>query len=166
MPIFRGKEFVSAASDLKDSVRLATRSNVDLAAPLFSIDGVTLAGKNRVLLAGQTNSAQNGIYVWNAITSRLVRAPDADSGTELNAGMKVYVEEGTQNSQSNWIMITPGQIIIGSTALTFAKQNRIGNFDYSGTYGSADKSVTLTIDESGQISAIVEVDISLDAGFF
>lgn len=166
MPIFRGKEFVSAVSDHKDSVRVATRTNVDLAAPIFSIDDVVLVGRNRVLLAGQTAPAQNGIYFWNAITSKLIRAPDADSGTELNAGMKVYVEEGTQNSQSNWIMITPGLITIGATALTFAKENRIGNFDYSGTYGSNDKSVILTIDESGQITFIEHVDIDLDAGTF
>jgi phage-related tail fiber protein len=166
MPIFRGKEFVSAASDHKDSVRVATRTNIDLGTPVYSIDDVVLAGKNRVLLAGQTNPAQNGIYIWNAITSKLVRAPDADSGTELSAGMKVYVEEGTQNSQSNWVLITPGLVTLGSTALTFAKENRIGHFDYSGTYGAADKSAIITVDQSGQITFIEHVDINLDAGTF
>jgi hypothetical protein len=119
-----------------------------------------------VLLAGQTDLTQNGIYVWNAITSKLLRAPDADSGTELSAGLKVYVEEGTQNSQSTWTLITPGLVTLGSTSITFAKENRIGHFDYSGTYGSESKSVIVTIDESGQISSIQEVDISLDAGTF
>lgn len=166
MPIFRGKEFVSAVSDSKDSVRVATRTNIDLTSLVYSIDGVTLVGKNRVLLAGQANPAQNGIYVWNAVTSKLVRATDADSGTEISAGLKVYVEEGIQNSQSNWTLVTPGLIILGSTGITFAKENRIGHFDYSGTYGSASKSVIVTVDESGQISSIQEVDISLDAGSF
>jgi phage-related tail fiber protein len=166
MPIFRGKDFVSAASDNKDSVRVATRTNIELTSLVYSIDGVTLVGKNRVLLAGQTNPAQNGIYVWNAITSKLVRAADADSGTEVSAGLKIYVEEGVQNSQSNWTLITPGLIVLGSTRITFAKENRIGHFDYSGTYGSASKSAVVTVDESGQISSIEEIDISLDAGFF
>jgi len=166
MPIYRGKEFVSAVSDSKDSVRVATRSNINLSTLIFSIDDVTLAGKNRVLLAGQTDPTQNGIYVWNAITSKLVRAADADSGTEISAGLKVYVEEGTQNSQSTWTLITPGLVTLGSTGITFAKENRIGHFDFSGTYGSESKSVIVTIDESGQISSIQEVDISLDAGTF
>lgn len=166
MPIFRGKEFVSAISDYKDSVRVATRSNIELSSLIFSIDDVVLKGKDRVLLAGQTNSTENGIYVWNAITSKLIRSTDADSGTEFTAGMKIYVEEGTQNSQTNWVLITPGLIRLGTTGLTFAKENRIGHFDYSGTYGSKSKSVIVTVDESGQISSIGEVDIELDGGNF
>lgn len=166
MPIFRGKEVVSAVSDYKDSVRVATRTNIDLSTLIFSIDDVVLVGKDRVLLAGQTNAVQNGIYIWNAITSKLARAPDADSNNEWSAGLKVYVEEGTQNSQTNWTLITPGQITLGATALTFAKENRIGHFDYSGTYGSASKSVVITVDESGQIASITEIDIELDAGTF
>jgi len=166
MPIFRGKEFVSAVSDYKDSVRAATRSNVDLSSLIFSMDDVVLNGKDRVLLAGQTNPVENGLYIWNAITSKLSRTKDADSGTEFTTGMKIYVEEGTQNSQTNWVLITPGQITLGATGLTFAKENRIGHFDYSGTYGSASKSVILTLDESGQVTSVSEVDINLDAGTF
>lgn len=166
MPIFRGKEFVSAVSDYKDSVRVATRSNIDLTSLIYSIDDVVLKGRDRVLLAGQTVASENGIYVWNAITSKLIRSNDADSGTEFTAGMKIYVEEGTQNSQTNWVLITPGLVTLGSTALTFAKENRIGHFDYSGTYGSKSKSVIITVDESGQISSIGEADIELDGGEF
>jgi phage-related tail fiber protein len=166
MPIFRGKEFVSAVSDYKDSVRVATRTNINLSSLIFSIDDVVLVGKDRVLLAGQTNSSENGIYIWNAITSKLSRTKDADSGTEFTTGMKIYVEEGTQNSQTNWTLITPGLITLGSTGLTFAKENRIGHFDYSGTYGSKSKSVVLTVDESGQISSISEVNIEMDGGEF
>jgi hypothetical protein len=168
MPIFRGKEFVSAASIYKSSVRAATRANIDLLTPIFSVDDIALKGKDRVLLAGQTNAVQNGIYVWNAITSKFVRALDADSSVEWSSGAKIYVEEGTQNSQTNWILITPGQITLGATALTFAKENRIGHFDYSGTYGSSSKSAIVTVDESGQISSISEVDIvvNIDGGTF
>jgi len=166
MPIFRGKEFVSAVSDAKDSVRVATRTNIDLTSLIFSIDDIVLVGKDRVLLAGQTNAVQNGIYIWNAITSKLARSSDADSNNEWSAGIKIYVEEGTQNSQTNWTLITPGQITLGATSLTFAKENRIGHFDYSGTYGSKSKSVVITLDESGLVSSIAETDIELDGGSF
>jgi phage-related tail fiber protein len=166
MPIFRGKDFVSAVSDYKDSVRVATRSNVNLDSLIFSVDDIVLVGKDRVLLAGQTNASQNGIYIWNAITSKLRRAPDADSSHEWSAGVKVYVEEGTQNSQTNWTLITPGNVTIGATNLTFARENRIGNFEFSGTYGSASTSLVIVLDESGQITSVNAVDISIDGGEF
>lgn len=144
MPIFRGKEIVSSASDSKDSVRVATRANVPLSDAVSIIDGVTLVNQNRVLLAGQTNPAQNGIYVWNSITSKLVRSFDADSVTEVTPGMRVFVEEGIANAQTYWTLTTPGRPILGTTALTFIKDYRIGEVGTS----IAIKSATTTIDVS------------------
>lgn len=166
MPIFRGKELVSSQSDLKDSVRAATRANIDLSALTYSVDDVVLQHRDRILLAGQTTAEQNGIYAWNSLTSKFIRATDADANSEVSAGLKVYVEEGTQNAQTNWQLITPGNVILGQTSLTFVRENRVGHFDYSGTYGSASKSTIITLDESGLISAVSEVDIELEGGEF
>lgn len=166
MPIFRGKNFISAGSDYKDSVRVASRSNINLASTVETIDDITLATKDRVLLAGQTNAAENGIYVWLGITKKLVRAPDADSSVEVDSGMKVYVEEGTNNGQTNFVLTTPGAITLGVTAITFRKENRIGNYDFSGTYGSKSKAVIVSLDDSGQITSIESTDIEVDGGSF
>jgi phage-related tail fiber protein len=166
MPIFRGKEIVSSSSDSKDSVRAATRSNVPLTDMVLSIDDIELAHRDRVLLAGQINSIQNGIYVWNSITKKLTRAPDADSLYEVSGGMRVYVEQGTVNSQTYWTLTTPGLITLGTSALTFARENRVGNFDQTGTHGSASQTNVITLDESGQITAITTVYIAVDGGEF
>lgn len=166
MPIFRGKNFVSAISDYKDSVRVVLRSNLNLAANVFAIDGITLADKDRVLLTGQTNQSQNGIYSWSVSTSRLTRATDADSIFELSAGNKVYVEEGTTHGKTSWTLITQGVITPGSTSIVFSKESRINTTDISGTYGSASKTVVLALDEIGEINSISEVDISVDGGEF
>jgi hypothetical protein len=166
MPIFRGKNFISSGSDYKDSVRLASRSNVNLASTIEAIDDVDLVTRDRILLAGQSNAAENGIYVWIGITKKLVRAPDADSSIEVDSGMKVYVEEGTNNGQTNFVLTTPGAITLGVTPITFRKENRIGNYDFSGTYGSASKSVTISLDETGQITSINATDIQIDGGDF
>lgn len=166
MPIFRGKNFVSAVSDYKDSVRVATRSNVNLNANLVSVDGITLADKDRVLLVGQTTQSQNGMYAWSVSTSRLIRSEDADSIFELSAGNKIYVEEGTVFGKSSWTLITNGVITPGTTSLVFAKENRIGPIDTSGTYGGADKTLEITLDETGLIDSITELDISIDGGTF
>jgi len=164
MPIFRGKQFVSAESDYKDSVRVVQRTNINLNTLIYSVDSVNLVHADRVLLVGQTNSRQNGIYVWNSATSKFSRANDADSSKELSAGLKVYVEEGTGNAKTTWVLITPGLITLGTTELTFVRENRLGILDTAGTYGSASKGVIITIDEYGEITSVEEVDISLDAG--
>lgn len=166
MPIFRGKHFVSAVSDYKDSVRVMLRSNLNLASNVFSIDGITLVDKDRVLLAGQTNQTQNGIYSWSSATGKLSRANDADSIFELSAGNKVYVEEGNTQGQTSWTLITQGVITPGVTAIVFSKESRINTTDISGTYGSAGKTVILALDETGEINSISEVDIEINGGEF
>lgn len=166
MPIFRGKNFVSAISDYKDSVRVALRSNLNLATNVVSIDGITLADKDRVLLAGQTVQSQNGIYSWSVTTSKLTRAIDADSIFELSAGNKVYVEEGNTQGKSSWTLVTQGVITPGITSIVFSKESRINTTDVSGTYGSAGKTVILALDETGEINSISEVDINVDGGEF
>jgi hypothetical protein len=166
MPIFRGKNLVSAVSDYKDSVRVATRSNINVSGTVFTIDGISLADKDRILLLGQTNQSQNGIYSWSSANSKITRSNDADSIFELSAGNKVYVEEGNTFEKTTWTLITSGVITPGITGLVFAKENRIGTSDVSGTYGSSDKTLTMTLDETGEINSISEVYISLDGGEF
>ena len=166
MPIFRGKNFVSAVSDYKDSVRVAVRSNINLASNIFTIDGISLSDKDRVLLAGQTNQSQNGIYSWSSATNRLTRSTDADSIFELSPGCKVYVEEGNTQGKSSWTLVTQGVINPGTTAIVFSKESRINSTDVSGTYGSSGKTVVLSLDETGEINSISEVDISVDGGEF
>jgi len=166
MPIFRGKEFVSSTTDSKDSVRVATRTHVPLLASLSIVDDITLVHKDRVLLTGQTNPAYNGIYAWNSSTGKLIRAADADSLYEVSGGMRVYVEEGTTNAQTYWTLTTPGAITLGTTGLTFARENRVGNFDQTGTHGGPSQTNVVTLDESGQITSITAVDIAVDGGEF
>ncbi len=166
MPIFRGKPLVSSASDYKDSVRVALRSNLNLLANVTVIDGVTLNDKDRVLLAGQNLASQNGIYTWSNSTSRLTRAIDADSSVELSPGSRVYVEEGTTHAKTTWILITTGSISIGTTSLIFAKESRLGPVDNSGTYGAANKTLIVTLDETGVINSISVIDIDVDGGTY
>lgn len=166
MPIFRGKNIVSSSSDYKDSVRVATRSNLNLSSNVLSIDGISLSNGDRVLLLGQSTQSQNGIYVWSASTSRLTRALDADSIFELTPGCKVYVEEGNSFRKTTWTLITPGVITPGTTSLVFAKESRISETDLTGNYGTSNKTLQITVDETGGIDSITEVDISVDGGEF
>ena len=166
MPIFRGKNFVSAVSDYKDSVRVATRSNINVSATVLAVDGINLSDKDRVLLLGQSSQSQNGIYTWSSATGKLTRAADSDSNFELTPGNKVYVEEGNNLARTTWTLVTQGVITPGTTNLVFAKESRIGTTDISGIYGSSTKTLQITVDETGEINQISAVDISIDGGEF
>jgi phage-related tail fiber protein len=162
MPIFRGKNFVSAVSSFKDSARVAMRTNLPIASTVSIIDGVNLIDKDRVLLAGQSNPVQNGIYTWSSASQKLTRSFDADSIFELNPGTKVYVAEGNANGKSTWAMITPGVINPGVTSIIWAKENQIEADNSPGTYGSAGKTLQIVLDETGQVDSITEFELNAD----
>lgn len=84
----------------KDSCRVSTQGNLNLASPGATIDGITMASGDRVLVRQQTTASQNGIYVWNSAASAATRALDASTSAELE-GAVVTVEEGT-DANTTW----------------------------------------------------------------
>lgn len=112
--------------DYKNSARAATTANDALATAYENgdvIDGVTLATGDRILLKDQTTGSENGIYTVNA-TGAPTRAADANTSIAVTAGLVVLVTEGTVNADSIWILTTNDPIVLGTTALVFA---RVGN---------------------------------------
>lgn len=101
-------------------VRLATTAAITLATGLENgdtIDGVTLATGDRVLVKNQATGSENGIYVV-AASGAPSRATDADSSAEL-VSASVWVSEGTANHDTLWTCTTDAPITVGTTALTF-----------------------------------------------
>lgn len=115
------KGYVDAAvngTDWKQSVRAATTANITLSG-LQTIDGVTLAANDSVLVKDQTTGSQNGIYL--AQSGAWTRRTDADASAEVTAGLSVMVTEGTLYADSQWRLTTNDTITIGTTSLTFAQ---------------------------------------------
>jgi hypothetical protein len=112
-------------SDYKNSCRIVTTTNVTLTggAPL-TYDGVTLVQYDRVLVAGQTDKTQNGIYSVSTLGSgsngTWVRSKDANANDRLTAGMNTFIEEGTYSGQF-WHLLTPGPIVLGVSELVFGQ---------------------------------------------
>lgn len=127
------KSYVDAAIQglaWKDSVRAATTANLTLATDLENgdtLDGVTLATGDRVLVKNQSTGSQNGIYVV-AASGAPTRATDADSSDDL-VGASVFVSEGTANGNSQWVMTTDGPLTVGTTALTWTQLSTTGVSD-------------------------------------
>lgn len=116
----------------KQAVRVATTAAGTLASSFENgdtVDGVTLATGDRILIKNQAAGAENGIYVVAASGSP-ARATDADSGAEL-VNATCYVSEGTTNADTQWTCTTNATITPGSTSLAFAQLTSGGasNFD-------------------------------------
>ena len=101
------------------NARLASVSNVNISAPGATIDGVTAASTDLVLLKNQTVPAENGVYVYNGAASAMTRYSGLDSSAEAITGLLVSIAEGSANAKSVWMLTTPQPITLNTTALTF-----------------------------------------------
>lgn len=102
----------------KQAARVASTANVTIATPGTTIDGVTLANGDRILLKDQTTQSQNGIYVFNGSAAALTRATDFDQWTEI-PGATIPVMEGTVNADIIFLSTANLGGTIGTTAITF-----------------------------------------------
>ena len=157
------KGYVDAARtglDVKQSVRAATTAPVLLASGLENgdiIDGVTLATGNRILVKDQSTASENGIYTVNA-TGAPTRAIDFDSNAEVTPGAFTFVEEGTANADSGWVLTTDGTINVGVTGLTFVQFSGAGQI----TAGAGLTKTGNTIDAVGTSNRITVNADSID----
>ena len=111
----------------KQPCRVATTANVTIATALNAgdtIDGVTLAAGDRVLVKSQSTGSQNGIYIAGATP---VRAADMDQDlttavpTDEIAGAFVYVVSGTANGGKLFYCTNAIGGTLGSTSIVWAE---------------------------------------------
>ena len=117
---------VKQSLDIKESVRVATTANITISTDLNvgdTIDGVTLADGDRVLVKDQSTASENGIYVAG---SSPVRSADANISAEVTSGMFCFVEEGTVNGDNGFVLTTNDPITLDTTNLTFAQFSGAG----------------------------------------
>ncbi len=156
------KAYVDAARsglDVKASVRAATTAPINLSTDLENGDTldttVTLATGDRVLVKNQSTASENGIYVVQA-SGAAVRATDFDSTAEVTPGAFTFVEEGTTNADSGWVLTTNGTITVGSTALNWAL------FSVAGTILAGD-GLTKTGNTLNVVGTTDRISVSADA---
>ena len=165
--------------DLKQSCRVASTANIATLSGLLTIDGVTVVAGDRVLVKDQSTGSANGIYI--AASGAWTRATDCDANAEVTGGMFIFVEEGTSNQDTGWVLTTNGTITIGTTALTFQQFTGLGQIvagtgltKTGNTISIANSGVAagtypkVTVNAQGQVtagSALAAGDIpALDAG--
>lgn len=105
------------------SVRVSTTTSGTLASSFENgdtIDGVTLATNDRILIKNQVASEENGIYTVNA-SGAPTRATDMDAAGEVQATL-VIVEEGTTNASTLWLTVSE-VTVLNTDPITFTQVN-------------------------------------------
>ena len=102
--------------------RVATTANINLSNALENgdtLDGISLATGNKVLVKNQTDATENGIYLV-AASGAASRDPDFNTVDEL-AGQLVIVQEGTTNQDTIFLCTTDTGGSIGSVNIVFTQ---------------------------------------------
>ena len=147
------KEYVDSlvqGLDIKESVRVATTADLSatynngssgVGATLtansngaISIDGVSLSSGDRVLVKDQTSDSENGIYEVTTVGDAsnpfvLTRTTDYDESDEATPGSFTFLEEGTLDHDTGWVMTADGTITIGTSSITWSQFSGAGSID-------------------------------------
>ena len=170
------KSYVDAVKtglDVKDSVVMATTASLGYTYNngssgvgatftaagngAVTIDGIATDTVNeRILVKDEADSEENGIYyvsTASAVGATLVltRATDSDTATEFNGGAFTFVEQGTVNADSGWVMTQDTAITFGSTGVTWAQFSGAGQV----TAGAGMTKSANTLNVIGTASRIV-----------
>lgn len=167
---------VAQGLDVKASVLVSTTANITLSGTQ-TIDGVAVAAGDRVLVKNQSTASGNGIYV--AAAGAWTRATDADTWAKLVSAF-VFVEKGTVGADTGWVSTIDSGGTLGSTAVTFSQFSGAGTYTAgtgltltgtqfsitntavtAGSYGSTSKTLTLTVNAQGQLTAVAASDIAI-----
>lgn len=89
------------------------------------IDGVTLLQYERVLLVGQSNANENGIYIVTNPGSAsalwvLTRSADQQNIEQIKAGQFIPVDAGTANAGAIYVLVEPLPAELGVDDLNFS----------------------------------------------
>lgn len=103
----------------KSSVLVASSSSLDLSNPVLTIDSIGLGAGNRVLLVGQSNKIENGIYQFTDSSSVLTRTSDLSTGSHASGCYVIVLDGATYNDQAFICDNLLGNDIVGTNNLNF-----------------------------------------------
>jgi len=167
---------VAQGLDVKASCIAATTANISLSGAQ-TIDGVSVVAGDRVLVKDQTAPEENGIYV--AANSTWSRSADANTWDELRSAF-TFIEQGTLYADTGWVCTIDAGGTLGVTAVTWSQFSGAGTYT-AGTgltltgsvfsitntavtpaaYGAADKTLTATVNQQGQLTALADTPIAI-----
>ena len=158
--------FVEATAqglDVKDSCVAATTANIVIATALNNgdtLDGVTLANGNRVLVKDQNTASENGIYVVGASPAR---ADDLAASSDA-AGMFTFIEQGTVNADNGFVCTSnKGSAVTGTNNLTYAQFSGAGQITTADGIQKSGNTISVDLKANGGV-VIESAEIAVDLG--
>lgn len=141
------KEYVDAVAaglDPKASVRVATTADLSAtyatspsngqftSAPAI-IDDIVLVVNDRILVKNQTDPKENGIYTYTA-ANQLTRSSDMDGSpsNEVSGGNFTFVEVGTVNAGSGYVLQGNGTLTLNTDNLVWTQFSAAGSYSADG----------------------------------
>jgi hypothetical protein len=160
-------------------------ATLTLSVPLLVLDGYTLLNTNRILVKDEANQAHNGIYTWATGGTVLTRATDADTyGSNVNQISQndyFFIQNGTINKGSSYVVTTVGTINFTTTPITFAEFSNSQVYSAgtgltltgttfsitntgvaNGSYGTASSVPTIAVNSQGQITSASNTAIAIN----
>jgi hypothetical protein len=114
--------------DFKDACRAATTADItDIAAGApDTVDGVSVAVDDRILVKSQSTPSENGVYrvvtVGTGVNGAWVRVLDMEAADIIEQGLMVFVAEGTISARVGYMLDstgTAGAHTVGTTSQTW-----------------------------------------------
>ena len=126
-------------------VEAASTANVTISSGLENgdtIDGVTLATGDEVLLKNQSTDSQNGIYTVVS-SGTASRSTEYDTIDEIS-GQIVVVNQGTSNDNTLWLCTTDSSATLDTSSISFTKitPQNVGDVTLTGTQTLTNKTLT------------------------
>jgi hypothetical protein len=102
---------------------------------VLTVDGVTVALNDRILVKDEAAQEKNGIYYVSTLGTAgvpyvLTRAIDTDTGAEIKSAL-VFVAGGTVNTSSTWVNDNASTPTMGTTAITFVQFSSIPSLTFT-----------------------------------
>lgn len=156
----------------KDEVRVATTATGTLATAYENgdtVDGITLATGDRILIKNQSTASENGIYTVNA-SGAPTRATDMSASAEFN-NATVYVTDGTVGGGTEWTQ-TAKNPTVGSTNIVFVQKSSGSTYtagggltDTGGTFAvGAGNGITVNADDVALASSAAGAGLTYTTG--
>lgn len=160
-------------------------ATITLSVALTVLDGYTLLNTNRILVKDEVNQAYNGIYTWATGGTVLTRATDANtygSGVnQISQNDYFFIQNGTINKGSSYVVTTVGTINFTTTPITFAEFSNSQVYSAgtgltltgttfsitntgvaNGSYGTASSVPTIAVNAQGQITSASNTSIAIN----
>lgn len=142
-PVLKSERIVrvATAAALATYSRVGTVITASANGAMASVDGVSLAVGDRLLLTLGASATDNGIYVVTSLGATgapfiLTRAGDWSTLSIASGALILTGSEGTAFPNSTWLLNTAGPIVPGTTSVSFVPRTQKGtSAALSGTPG-------------------------------